>query len=136
MTETFRDALTTLHARHIDAKAGFDVMVARADPEFRATATRFRDLHARHAQDLLPMLPKGARTNGSFMSTVNKAVVTLRDMFDTIDQDVMTQVRDGEVWIERAYDDAIEAAPTDLRKDLLVRKSELTQLLRDTAHSA
>ncbi|MGR3501425.1 DUF2383 domain-containing protein [Pseudaestuariivita sp.] len=134
MSQSFHRALEKLHARHVDAKAGFDVMVARAEPDFKPVAEKFRDLHARHARQIASLLPDGADLDGSFMSSVNRAVVKMRDFFDEIDEDVMDQVRNGEKRVQRAYSDAIEAAPDEVRPELLRASSELTALIAETRH--
>ena len=50
------DAVTTAHARKVDAGKGYDVMVEKAEPEFREMAQSFRALHARHADVIARIL--------------------------------------------------------------------------------
>jgi uncharacterized protein (TIGR02284 family) len=130
------EALIALHNRTVDAAKGYATMVEKAEPTFRDTAERFRALHARHAFDLSRLLsdrgiePDG---DGTFMGTINRAVVTVRAFFDEIDEDVMKQVRDGEDWLLQAFDEAIEEqrnapAVAPLRQ----MRDELVALLDDT----
>ncbi|KNG95602.1 DUF2383 domain-containing protein [Pseudaestuariivita atlantica] len=132
MPKSFETALATLHARHVDAKAGFDVMVDRAKPGFKPVATRFRDFHAEQARAIAALLPEGARKDGSFMSTVNRTVVRLRDIFDELDEHVMKHIRSGEEWVHTAYLDAIELAPPDARAVLVDGMVQLETLIADT----
>jgi hypothetical protein len=132
------DALATLHTRTVDALAGYEKMVEKAEPSFRPVAERFRTMHERHAGHIARMLAGygvAADADGSFMGTVNKAVVTVRSWFDEIDEDVMDNVRSGEKSVLEAFDDAIAAplAPSDVTglRDL---RDELALLLSDTAH--
>ena len=122
------DALLALQRRTADALAGYVTMVDKAEPEFRPVAERYRAIHDRHGVE--------PDADGSFMGTVNKAVVSLRALFDDIDADVMDSIRNGENYVLEAFDDAIGAAgmpPADvtLLRDM---RDELVVLLQDTRH--
>lgn len=131
---TSNDHLRDLHTRIVDAKAGFDVMVDKAEPEFRDVAVSFRDMHARHAEAIADMLHGNVDADGSIMGTVNKAVVSLRAWFDEIDEDVMDQVRHGEAHVIDAYRTAEKhSAPADEAR-LIALRAELEDLLDRTAH--
>lgn len=109
-TEDELDALHALHTRIVDTIEGFDKMVEKAEPSFRATADRFRTLHARHERQVARLLADSGRTadpDGSFMGTVNRVVVAARALFDAVDADVMQQVRSGEQHVLDAFDEAI-----------------------------
>lgn len=133
------DALLTLQTRTADALAGYVTMVDKAEPDFRPVAERFRALHDRHNAALTAMLIRHGvepDADGSFMGTVNKAVVSLRALFDEIDEDVMDSIRDGENHVLSGFDDAIGAAgmpPADVTV-LQDMRDELTVLLQDTRH--
>lgn len=133
------DALLTLQRRTADALAGFETMVDKAEPEFRPVVERFRALHDRHNAALTAILIRHGvepDADGSFMGTVNKAVVSLRALFDDIDADVMDSIRDGENHVLTAFDEAITAVgmpPADVT-DLRDLRDELTVLLQDTRH--
>lgn len=93
------NALRSLQTRTGDALAGYVKMVEKAEPEFRPMAERFYGLHDRHYAALSAMLIRhGAKpdAHGSFMGTVNQAQVSLRALFDEIDEDVLDNIRDGE----------------------------------------
>ena len=129
------DALTQLHTLSVDTGRGFDKMVKKAEPDFLPTADRFRALHSRHTARLDAMVREMGGlpdTDGSFMGTVNVAVVSLRAVFDAIDADVMDQVRSGEANVIAAFDRAIAASLPKGHRDALVdMKTELTRLLDD-----
>jgi uncharacterized protein (TIGR02284 family) len=131
-------ALIALYDRTADCVKGYATMVEKAETSFRATAERFRALHARHAANLawiLADLGIKAEGDGTVMGTVNQAVVTFRAFFDDIDEDVMDQVRSGEDWVLKAFEEAIAeqggAIPT---AKLCEMQAELTDLLTDTRH--
>lgn len=131
-------ALIALYDRTVDAVKGYDKMVEKADPAFRDTADRFRTLHARHAKDLQQLFSDlGIETDadGSLMGTVNQAVVTFRAFFDEIDEDVMDQVRSGEDWVLKAFEDAFAEQDTAVAgPKLRAMQAELIDLLVDTRH--
>lgn len=132
------DMLETALTRTIDAKAGFDTMVEKSEPEFLPIAKEFRDLHARHSAKLTSMLAEHGRTpdlDGSIMSTVNTAVVSLRALFDEIDDDVMDQVRDGEKHVLKALGNALRHIDDPETSGQINRMiDELNALLARTDH--
>lgn len=107
--EQAKDALAEVHTRTVDALAGFETMVDKAEPDFRPIAIELRELHEAHARRLAAMLVARGCTpdaDGSFMSTVNRAVVAIRAWLGTVDDDVVDQVRSGEAHVIQAFDDA------------------------------
>lgn len=135
--ERATDALATLHTRIVDALAGFETMVDKAEPAFRPVAERFRTLHAHHAERIALMLSDAGRApddSGSFMSTLNRTVVSLRAFFDEIDEDVMESIRDGEKHVLDAFGEAIAAVPAPRAEALSVLQAELSALLAETRH--
>lgn len=130
------DALIDLHIRTLDAKAGFETMVAKAEPAFRPVAQRFFDLHSGHAVALAPMLAvRGLEdaSGPSLMASVNKAVVSVRALFDEIDADIMDRVRKGEAHVRAAFDEAIASGVTaDELQILLDLRAALDRLLSET----
>ncbi|MFA8384037.1 MAG: DUF2383 domain-containing protein [Pelagibaca sp.] len=131
---TPNDQLRDLYTRIVDAKAGFDVMVDKAEPEFRDVAISFRDMHARHAEEIARLLHGHVDADGSLMGTVNKAVVSVRALFDEIDEDVMDQVRNGEDHVLSAFREAEENGPALHEAKLIAMRAELEDLLHRTAH--
>ncbi|NEX47197.1 DUF2383 domain-containing protein [Rhodobacter sp. ETT8] len=133
------EALLNVQRRTVDALVGYVKMVEKAEPEFRPVADRFRALHDRHNAALTAMLIRhGAEpdADGTFMGTVNKAVVSLRALFDEIDEDVMDSIRNGENHVMQAFDEAIIAngmPPADVT-DLRDMRDEIVVLLQDTRH--
>lgn len=132
------DALVDLQTRTMDAQAGYDTMVEKAEPEFRPVASKFRDLHAAHATTLAPMLAvRGldGEASVSVMGSINKAVVTVRALFDDIDIGVMDRIRSGEAHVREAFEVATGSglAGAELRHVLQMR-DELDRLLSDTRH--
>ncbi len=130
------DSLAHAHIRTVDALAGFEKMVDEAEPEFHATAARFRNLHKAHAAVLATLLQQHGRApdpDGSFMAGINRLVVATRAFFDEIDADVMDQVRSGEEHVLVAYRDAESAVPFPVVKSSVAAlRIELEALLAET----
>lgn len=130
------EALSHLHTLSVDTLRGFDKMVEKAEAEFLPIAERFTALHGRHVARLDTMVREMGGVpdaGGSFMGTVNAAVVTLRSVFDAIDVEVMDRVRSGEDSVIAAFDRAIGASLPQGHSEALVQmKSELTGLLNET----
>ena len=131
-------ALMALYDRTVDSVTGYATMVEKVEPAFRDTAERFRALHAWHADSLAQLLAKlgiEAEADGTMMGAVNQAVVTFRAFFDDIDEDVMDQVRSGEDWVLKAFDDAIlEQAGVSAADELRLMRAEVAGLLAETQH--
>ncbi|MEM7508434.1 MAG: DUF2383 domain-containing protein [Pseudomonadota bacterium] len=136
LTEPAIDAVQTVLTRSIDAQAGFDTMVEKAEPEFKPVAEQFLELHDRHVQSLASTIEaagRAPRMDGSAMSPVNEAVVSLRAFFDEIDADVIDNIRSGEGYILSAFDDAItELADGPAQDRLTGLRAELQALLDKT----
>jgi Domain of unknown function (DUF2383) len=132
------DRIAALHGQTVDTLIGFEKMVEKAEPSFRPTAEEFRALHARHAEQLARLLDELGRSadgDGSFMGTVNKAVISLRSAFDAIDADVMDNVREGETHVFATFDTALSGplAPP-VRSAIRAMRDELTELVERTRH--
>ncbi|MEA5159291.1 MULTISPECIES: ferritin-like domain-containing protein [Cereibacter] len=134
------DALETLHLRSLDVLAGFETMVERAEPAFRPTAERFRDLHRVQSDELAEMIARFGRepeSKGSLMSTVNRAVVSLRSLVNGVDGNIIDQIQDGEQHVVTAFDDALgEGQPIDVTARLRSMRRELCLLLFETQAAA
>ena len=131
------DALANLHTRTVDALAGYETMVAKAEPTFRPVAETFRDIHARHAAATARMLAREGReadADGSFMSAVNRAVVSLRALVDDIDADVLSAIRNGEQHVLDAFDDAIAAGRAEYDDELVAMRDELQAAIDRTSN--
>ena len=127
------DALIDLHTLSVDTRRGFEKMVEKAEPSFRPVADRFLAVHTRHVARLDQMVREmGAvpDAGGSFMGTVNRAVVTMRSVFDVIDADTMSQIRSGEDYVVAAFDRALAASlPQGHIAALTEMRGEVTSLL-------
>lgn len=134
------DTIETLYNRTVDALAGYEKMVEKAEPSFRPTAQAFRALHAGHADRLsrlLSDLGRDVSEDGTLMGTINVAVVSMRSMFDAIDHDVMENIRSGEDSILGAFDNAIaKCDDATLAAELSDMRLALTSLLDRTSHIA
>ncbi len=127
------DAVQTVLTRTVDAIAGYDKMLPEAEADVAPILRKLRETHHSHTgrlAALITALGGSADTDGSFMSTVNKAVVSLRAMFDDIDDDALERAVDGEKWITDAFDDATAQMPEgSWRGDMMAMRAELDALL-------
>ena len=128
--------LVDLHLLCVDTLQGFHKMSEKAETEFRPVVERFCALHARHAARLDVMVREMGGVpdaDGSFMGTVNRAVISLRAVFDAIDTDVMHSVRAGEAKVLAAFDTALQASlPQGHLNALAQMQAELSAVLDDT----
>jgi Domain of unknown function (DUF2383) len=133
--EAGRDALVTLHLRTVDALKGYVKMVEKAEPEFRPVAQLFHDLHARHAAAIARLLSTMGVTvdpEGSLMGTINEAVVGLRAVFDEIDADVLSSIRNGEDHVLDAFDEVLKLKlSVEDAAAISAMRDELVELLDD-----
>ena len=134
------DTLIGLHTLSVDTLRGFQKMSEKAEPEFRPVVERFRALHTRHTARLDAMVREMGGVpdaDGSFMGTVNRAVIGLRAVFDTIDAGVMDNIRSGEDRVLDAFDNAAQISlPQGHVQALTEMRAELSAVLADTRWSA
>lgn len=132
------DALSKLHTRSVDAQQGYETMLTKAEPEFRPVVQQFHDLHSRHAAALAQIITALGGTpdqDGSFMGAVNRTVVSLRAVFDEIDEDVMDAIRDGEERILEDFATALsKGAAQPWHDDVKDMRDEVLSLLEATRH--
>jgi len=138
--DRLRDALQHLLTRVIDARDGHDAMLKRAEPKIAPLIRKFREEHHQHAERITALLAAvGGKPDatGSLMGNVNKAVVSLRALFDDLDDDVLGQVADGEDNVLEAFDDAMsEASEGRHREDLARMRAELEALVGEARRMA
>lgn len=127
-------ALAKLQTRTADSLAGFRKMLEKAEPHFRPTVTAFIDLHERQADALARLLLERGHemdADGSWMSTMQRAVIAVRSTVDDIDEGTLPQVRMGELQILALYDDAIEETRDAAQRGELARLREDLRALTD-----
>jgi len=127
------ETLAELHTRLIDTHAGHDKLVEKAEPAFVGIARDFRSLHreqARRVAAMLSALGHDPAGDGSLFGAVNRAVVEVRSWFDEIGHNVMDALVQGEKHVLEAFDAAIAASPSPVRKSILEQmRGELVLLL-------
>lgn len=140
VTDDFIDRLAAAQTRVADSIAGYDAMMKRCEPEIEPIVRDFRDAHERHNHELcarLQALGKEPDADGSFFSTIQRAVVEARAAFDEVGKNVLPQVISGEAKILEFYASAALAAGIVPDRDLLERHIEelqrLGQQVRSTA---
>lgn len=110
------DELKKLHTAAIDARNGYEE--ALEDAEGRGLTQLFRQmisLHTTNADELARALTSAgeqADDDGSFMSTVHRAIMGIRGLFGGLDASVLPGLIDGEKRNLKRYDEALASAPT------------------------
>ena len=133
----YRDALAKLQVRIKDTLEGYDEILERAEQDIRPLMERFRAAHTAHEADLSERLRRHGCVpdeDGTFFSTVQRAVIKTRAVFDDIDEDVLNSVIKGEERILSLYDAAIAAARDEDDISLLSKQRGAIYELVQTAH--
>ena len=126
-------SLKTLHTLLIDSRNGYDE--AFQDAEGKGLSQLFRDMMAFHqhsAEALAAYLNSyGEKVDdtGSFMTTVNRTVISLRSLFGGLNESIIPGLIDGEQRIASYYDTAVKTCPADApeRKVLLEQRASLQE---------
>jgi uncharacterized protein (TIGR02284 family) len=125
------DELKSLHTAAIDSINGYEE--ARLDAEGGGMTPLFQELitlHTRNAADLAAELHRSgvpAGDDGSFMSTVNRTIMSIRSLFGGLGESVLPGLIDGEERNVSHYDRALElpALPPTARGVCLNNRTRL-----------
>lgn len=130
----YREELAKLQVRIKDTLAGYDEILKVAERDIAPLMAQFYEAHKAHEVELSQRLRTHGCVpddDGSFFSSVQKAVIKTRAVFDDIDEGVLNSVIKGEERILLLYDEALAAARDEDDLALLSRQrgqiSELTQ---------
>ena len=133
-----QDALQTVVDHLVDVSEGYDTLLKRADAPVRDHVRAVADLHAIHLVELRSALRDAGTKpdmSGTIMGTVHKTVVTLRDTFGELDEDVLAAVERGEDQVVSAYDSAIDTVSSQhgLRGVLIKQRNALSDQIEQMA---
>lgn len=107
-------SLTALHTSLIDARSGYQEGLKDAQGQgLSALFTDLIALHGQHADAIAAQLKRlGAPSNdrGSYMGTLDRAVMKLSSLFSKLDEKFLPNLIDGEHRVLAHYDKAIEAS--------------------------
>lgn len=126
------DLIADVHISVLDSISGFDKLVEKSEPDFKATAQAFLTMHSRHETTLAAYLTQSGRSpdeNGSFLGTLNRAVIEARSWFQDVDSDVMKRVAEGEEQVLETYQKARDAGQTVEANAMLTQQMEEIQTL-------
>lgn len=130
------DNLKSLHTILIDSKHGYEE--ALADAEGRGMTQLFREMITLRIKDageigtVLTTLGEKADDSGSFMTTVNRAIISLRSLFGGLDESILPGLIDGEKRIIGYYDSALETAASSVDREILTRQRQtLLKIIAD-----
>jgi uncharacterized protein (TIGR02284 family) len=111
LDQPWLDHLKSLHTAAIDARNGYQE--ALKDAEGQGMTPLFRELialHEGHAAALARQLAASGETpddKGSFMTTVHKAIMDIRSLFNGLGESVLPGLIDGEKRNVSKYDTAL-----------------------------
>ncbi len=139
------DALKSLHTALVDSRNGYEEAVE--DAEGKGLTPLFREmiaLRTEHAAALaqhLRAMGEKVDSKGSFMSTVHRAVISIRSVITGLDESVLPGLIDGEERIVGYYDEAIAESPNVSpehgtlvkQRDVVLRKIAEMKHRRDQA---
>jgi uncharacterized protein (TIGR02284 family) len=137
MNAVLSDHLKSLHTAAIDARNGYTEALDDADG--KGMSPLFSDmiaLHSLNADELKHALQKlGEETDdsGSFMTNVHRTIVSIRALFNGLDNSVLPGLIDGEQRNLGHYNDVLNAsdAPDDVTKTLVAERGRIeTAILR------
>lgn len=132
------DALIELHTTSVDTLRGFEKIGEKADVSFRPLALQFTALHQRQVARLDTIVREMGGlpdANGSFMGTLNRAVVAVRATLVGIDENSMAAIRSGENHLLGLFDRALMCSlPQGHVLALTQMRAEISDLLNSTDH--
>src|SRR5579859_4080499 len=135
MSHGLLEDLKSLHAAAIDARSGYEE--ARDDAEGRDTRPLFQAMiavHTKNADDLAHVLQRSGAPvgeDGSFMTTVNRTVMSLRSLLGGLGENVVPALIHAEQHNLSRYDDVLTSAdaPSDVREILLKNRQRLEEAI-------
>jgi uncharacterized protein (TIGR02284 family) len=137
MMATLIDDLETLHARLIDAIAGYAEGADLAEkPDIVDLFTRLRDMHGRHAEALATVLvQRGVQPDDdeSLLAVVHKSILRIRSIVTGLDRDVIPGIVDGEERIAEIYDRVLTTLAHDptLTGLLSAQRQDITAMIAE-----
>lgn len=104
--------LKSLHTGAIDARNGYQE--ALRDAEGHGITDVFRRMiqtHTTNAEELAALLARAGEApddSGSFMTTIHRAIMSIRAIFDGLDESVLPGLIDGETRNVSHYEDTLD----------------------------
>lgn len=126
------DALKSLHTALVDSGNGYEEALEDAEgkgltPLFREMIT-LRQTHAAQIAGHLQELGEQVDSDGSYMSTVHRTVISVRSVLTDLDESILPGLIDGEERIVGYYDEAIEERPSSSPEhETLINQRETVQ---------
>ena len=124
----FVDALGRLHTRLVDARNGY-TKALELGPDAEALPV-FRELHAMKTEDaaetgrMLASYGADVDADGSWMTTLQKTIMSVRSAFDALGEGAVSDALDGERQILDLYDETLEQLGTGEVHDRLVTQRQ------------
>lgn len=139
--ESHVSALKSLHTILIDSLNGYRTALDEAGG--KGLTRLFNEMIALRTQQIdqvsVALQDMGAPTDsdGSFLTTVHKAVISLSALFTGLDESILPGLVDGEQRIRTYYDAALASAPVDgPERAMLVKQRDALQAKIDEMKAA
>lgn len=131
-----RKILTDLHTSLIDSRLGYEEALEDAGP--KGLTDLFREmiaLRTEHEVALKPaieMMGEPVDDDGSFMATVHSTVISIRSLFNDLDEAILPGLIDGEKRILDSYDDAMkhQSIAAETQSLLADQRAEVEEKIR------
>lgn len=130
------DSLKNLHTVLVDSKHGYEEALEDADG--RGMSQLIQDMIALRVKDAgeianeLSTLGEKTDENGAFMTTVNRAIISLRALFSGLDESILPGLIDSEQRIVKYYDSALETVGSSVDREMLTRQRQnLLKIIAD-----
>jgi hypothetical protein len=136
----FREDLAKLQVRLVDVLAGYDEIARHAEPEISGLIADWTRLHRSHEaalSDRLRALGAVPDEDGSFFSSVQRAIIKTRAAFDELDDDILGAVARGEGRVVNLYEEALGSARDQSDRALLSgQKAQVEEMIARTRQMA
>ncbi len=131
----YADAMTSLHTTLIDSRNGYEEALKDASED--GMVTLFQEMVALRtaaAVELEPLVRAAGgelKQEGSFMSTVHRAVISFQSILTGLDESILPGLIDGEKRVLASYDDAMKTASGEALSVLQRQRQELLQRIAE-----
>ena len=134
MSHGLLDHLRALHTAEIDARSGYEEARDDADAGSRPLFQEMIAVHTKNADDLSHVLQRSGAPvgeDGSFMTTVNRTVMSLRSLLGGLGENVVPALIHTEKHNLSRYDDVLRSADpaADVREILLKNRERLDEAI-------
>lgn len=127
------DRLNELHTALLDSLHGYEEALEDAGP--RGMTTLFQQMIALRTAATAELEPaivsRGETAGSSLMSAVHRTVISIRSLFNDLDESILPGLIDGERRILQTYDEALQAPDLPLRETVMRQRAAVVEKIKD-----